>query len=196
MGTIVPQGMTGYGLEVWVTSVVIAIAALTDVGSYRIRNRLVVPVLFLALLFHTFDSGLAGLVFSLQGMLTGFFLLIFLWLIGGMGAGDVKLLAAVGAWLGPWNICMLFMATGLVLGVWVLVYAACRCVSCMLVSPLLASGADSVLVETPNGVSGERLERAVKRARQLGSRSEVIPFAAALLGGLLLIVLGVVRLPY
>ncbi|MEO1999211.1 MAG: A24 family peptidase, partial [Planctomycetaceae bacterium] len=159
-------------------------------------NRLVGPGLCRGLLFHAFHGGMVWLVCSLQGMLTGFFLLIFLWLIGGMGAGDVKLLAAVGAWLGPWNTCLLFMATGFVLGIWVLVYAASRCVGRMIVSPLLASGVDSVPAEMSDGVSGERLERAVKRARRLGSRSEVIPFAAALLGGLLLIVLGVVRLPH
>ena len=112
MGTFVAHAFAKHGIEVWVVSVVVAIAALKDVASYRIRNRLVVPVLFAALLFHAFSGGLSGLVYSLQGMLVGFLLLFFLWLIGGMGAGDVKLLAAVGAWIGPWSVGLLFMSTG------------------------------------------------------------------------------------
>ena len=196
MGIFASQGIFGYGLEVWVTSVVVALAALSDVAHYRIRNRLVVPVLFLALLFHAFHGGMAGLMFGLQGMLTGFCLLIFLWLIGGMGAGDVKLLAAVGAWIGPWSTCMLFVATGLVLGVWVLVYAVYRCLGCLFTGPVLASQPDAGALEAAGNLPGDRLERAVNRARLRGTRSEVIPFAAALLGGLLLMLLGVVRFPY
>jgi prepilin peptidase CpaA len=46
-------------------------------------------------------EGRDGFVLSLLGIVTGFFLLFFGYLLGGIGAGDVKLLAAVGAFLGP-----------------------------------------------------------------------------------------------
>ena len=195
MGAFVVRAIEAHGIEVWVSSVVVAVAALVDVRSYRIRNRLVVPVLLTALIFHSFNSGLSGLVYSLQGMLAGFFLLFFLWLIGGMGAGDVKLLAAVGAWIGPWSVSILFMSTGLVLGVWVTACALYKCVERWCCARPLADRADQTLAETQDVSAPDRLERAVAQARTSGRRTEVIPFAAALLGGILLIVSGLAPLP-
>ena len=195
MGTFVAHAFAKHGIEVWVVSVVVAIAALKDVASYRIRNRLVVPVLFAALLFHAFSGGLSGLVYSLQGMLVGFLLLFFLWLIGGMGAGDVKLLAAVGAWIGPWSVGLLFMSTGLVLGVWVAACLACRCIDTWCRDSMPADRHDRAHVESQAVSAADHLETAVARARNSGSRNEVIPFAAALLGGVLLLVTGLAPLP-
>jgi prepilin peptidase CpaA len=51
-------------------------------------------------LTHTAVNGLAGLGFALLGFATGFGILLVLWLIGGGGGGDVKLMGALGAWLG------------------------------------------------------------------------------------------------
>lgn len=47
-------------------------------------------------------AGLAdGLLFSLSGLAVGFVVFLGLWVLGVCGGGDVKLVAAVGAWLGP-----------------------------------------------------------------------------------------------
>jgi prepilin peptidase CpaA len=173
---------------VWVASAVIAVAAVTDYACYRIRNGLVVPVLLAAIVFHTFTGGLSGLLFGLQGMLVGFGMLFFLWLVGGMGAGDVKLLAAVGAWIGSWNVCVLFVATGLVLGVWVIVWAVCHCRVVWLFRRLLrdTGGLLPRVGQEQRSSERDRLERAVDRARASGARGEVIPFAVALFVGMLL----------
>src|SRR5262249_55788036 len=42
-----------------------------------------------------------GFLFALAGFLTGFGLFFLLWILGACGGGDVKLFAALGAWLGP-----------------------------------------------------------------------------------------------
>jgi prepilin peptidase CpaA len=55
------------------------------------------PAIGLGVLVHTFTAGLDGLFFSLLGIVIGFGLLIFPYLLGGMAAGDVKLLMAIGA---------------------------------------------------------------------------------------------------
>jgi hypothetical protein len=47
--------------------------------------------------------GAAGLAASAAGVVVGFLILIPLYALGGMGAGDVKLLAAAGSFLGPWG---------------------------------------------------------------------------------------------
>lgn len=75
----------------------LGIAVVTDWREHKIYNKLLVPAFFLALLLHTFQGGLSGLTSSLLGAATGFALLLLPYLMGGMGAGDVKLLAVIGA---------------------------------------------------------------------------------------------------
>jgi prepilin peptidase CpaA len=71
-----------------------------DVRSRRIPNWLTVPALGLGLLAHTAAGGWQGLQFSILGFATGFAILFVLWLFGGGGGGDVKMMSALGAWLG------------------------------------------------------------------------------------------------
>ncbi len=75
-------------------------AAISDLRTRKLPNWLTVPALVAALLMHTVINGLAGLGFSLFGFVTGFGILLVLWLTGGSGGGDVKLMGALGAWLG------------------------------------------------------------------------------------------------
>ena len=78
----------------------LGIAVFTDLRKHKIYNKLLVPAFFTALLLHTFQGGGSGLTNSLLGTATGFVLLLLPYLMGGMGAGDVKLLAVIGAFGG------------------------------------------------------------------------------------------------
>ena len=75
-------------------------AAVIDVRTRRLPNWLTVPAFAAALLFHLVTGGVPGLLGSLAGFAVGFSILFVLWLVGGGGGGDVKLMGAVGAWLG------------------------------------------------------------------------------------------------
>ena len=77
-------------------------AALFDVRERRIPNWLVLAGILAGIALNTFLYT-AGLWFALKGI--GIAMLIYfpLWLVRGMGAGDVKLMAAVGAIVGPMN---------------------------------------------------------------------------------------------
>jgi len=75
-------------------------AAISDWRTRKLPNWLTVPALLVALLMHTAVNGFAGLGFSLLGSATGFGFLLVLWLTGGGGGGDVKLMGALGAWMG------------------------------------------------------------------------------------------------
>ncbi len=72
-----------------------------------------------ALSFGWYTSGdgalPGGLAWGLLGLLVGFGVLIVPWAMHGMGAGDVKLMAAIGCWLGPW-LTLLSFAVGAILG--------------------------------------------------------------------------------
>ncbi len=83
-----------------------------DLRTRRIPNLLNVASLVLAIAFHVSLGGWAGCLFSLSGFATGFGILFILWLVGGGGGGDVKLMGAVGAWLGPQWTLMAFVASG------------------------------------------------------------------------------------
>ena len=76
-------------------------AVLIDQWSRRIPNRLVLATLVSAIAFQAFAGGITGAAVGLLGAIVGLVVLLPLYLHGGMGAGDVKLMAAFGALLGP-----------------------------------------------------------------------------------------------
>jgi len=75
-------------------------AVVSDLRTRRIPNWLTAPALGMAIAMHTASGGVSGLGFSLLGFAAGFGVLFCLWLIGGGGGGDVKMMGALGAWLG------------------------------------------------------------------------------------------------
>jgi prepilin peptidase CpaA len=74
--------------------------ALSDVRTRRIPNYLTFGGALTGLGFQLGFSGWPGLLDGFLGLLLGFSFLFLFYLRGGMGAGDVKALAALGAWLG------------------------------------------------------------------------------------------------
>ena len=79
-----------------------------------------------ARLRRSFDGGLPGLGLAAAGWLAGAALFFPFFALGGMGAGDVKLLAALGAWLGPVESVWLAMFAAMAGGVLGLVVALAR----------------------------------------------------------------------
>jgi prepilin peptidase CpaA len=101
-------------------------AAVLDFRLHRIPNYLTVPTALAGLAFHVLAPSGWGAWTSLSGFAVGFSLLIVPWLLGGSGMGDVKLLAALGAWLGPRLTLIAFavsVGTAALIAVCVLSYA-------------------------------------------------------------------------
>lgn len=78
-------------------SAVLLVCLVTDISRQKIYNKVVFPGILAALLLNLCIYGLDGLKMSFLGFLAGFAVLLIPYLLGGMGAGDVKLMAFIGA---------------------------------------------------------------------------------------------------
>ena len=84
---------------VWLVSVTLILAAVIDGFELKVPNWLTYPMIVSGWLYSVTFFGWEGIGWSLLGTLIGLTLLLPAYVIGGMGAGDVKLLAGVGAWM-------------------------------------------------------------------------------------------------
>lgn len=91
---------------IWFLSVALVVAAVIDGWKLKVPNWLTFPLVVGGWIYSTACFGWAGLGWSLLGTAIGLGLLLPLYAIGGMGAGDVKLLAGVGAWV--WGTATLY----------------------------------------------------------------------------------------
>lgn len=102
---------------VWFVSIVLIVAAVIDGAILKVPNWLTFPFIICGWVHWTMQDGFSGLGLSLLGTVVGMMLLLLLRNVGGMGAGDVKLLAGVGAWLGAMITLKAFAATCIVGGI-------------------------------------------------------------------------------
>ena len=98
----------------------------TDVRYRRIPNKIVLVTLISGLLLNAIFGGLHGLLLSLGGFALAFALMFVLHVFGAMGAGDVKLFAAIGSVVGVSLVLPTYLVvalTGGVLAVCKMLYA-------------------------------------------------------------------------
>ncbi len=113
-----------HSLAWWPTVIVVVIASGTDLRMRRIPNWLVGPFLAGGLVASGWTGGWNGMAQSLAGIATGAAVYGILCWMGGMGMGDVKLAAAIGAWIGPGQLAIALVLTGIAGGVMALAWAA------------------------------------------------------------------------
>lgn len=87
--------------------------AIYDFKFRRIPNWLTFGTFFIALIFNIASLDLTNIFKCILGFIIGLLLLLIPYILGGMGAGDVKLLGAVGSIVGYKNIILIFMYSGL-----------------------------------------------------------------------------------
>ncbi|HUC91586.1 MAG TPA: A24 family peptidase [Paenibacillus sp.] len=81
--------------------VLLSMAFVLDVRFMIIPNRLTVPSFAAGCVFQALAGGWQGFIYAVFGAVVGFFVLLLLYGLKAVGAGDVKLFAALGAWVGP-----------------------------------------------------------------------------------------------
>src|SRR5271167_4765791 len=95
----------------------VCIAGVIDIRHRRIPNWLTLSGACAGFALQAITTGFAGLKFATAGMFLGFGAYLVLYCLRAMGAGDVKLMAAVGAIVGPAGWISVFVATALAGGV-------------------------------------------------------------------------------
>ena len=140
-------------------------AAISDIRSRRVPNWITIPGLVLAIVLNTWLPHGAGLRSSLLGLAVASIVYLIFFALRAMGAGDVKLLAATGALLGPYDTWIAGICTLLVGAVLAVMY--------------LAAGAARAVVSAPASTSFmTRMTLAHLRVREL--RRERMPYALAI----------------
>jgi prepilin peptidase CpaA len=174
------------GLSVGVLLLACVVAAACDLRTFRIPNMLTLPLFAAGLVAGAVIGGWAGLGQALLGAGAAFMALIVFYAAGGLGAGDVKLLAAVGAWLGPRMALEVFVASALAAGIYALaiVLATGRARACWEAFQIIGVRLMNFdLTPAPVGLTVHAaLERPDRRRR-------VVPFAAMIAVGLVAVIL-------
>lgn len=98
---------------VWIVTLVLLEAAVIDGRQLRVPNWLTYHFAAAGLLYAAWMGGSSGFSWSLAGAGVGLLTLLPLYAIGGMGAGDVKLMAGMGAWIGPIHTFWAFVGTAI-----------------------------------------------------------------------------------
>jgi prepilin peptidase CpaA len=115
----------------WPTLIVLVVATFTDLRSRRIPNWLVLPFLLAGILVSGWRHDWPGVQQgfwhgigqSLAGLALGLLIYGFLFWLGGMGGGDVKLCAALGAWIGPVQLFVALVMASIIGGIMALCWA-------------------------------------------------------------------------
>lgn len=114
------------GWAITTLTVGLMIAVFSDLSVHRIPNAVTFGMVIVALVLHTWFGQWEGLVFSLAGLFAGLLCFLPFYAFAAMGAGDVKMLAAVGAVVGAKAVFIAGLMTVIAGGVLALVYVTVR----------------------------------------------------------------------
>jgi prepilin peptidase CpaA len=111
---------------VWLVTIVLIVAAVIDGYELKVPNWITFPFILTGWAYSTYAFGWEGLGWTLLGTAVGLGLLLPAYAIGGMGAGDVKLMAGIGAWMFVLHTVYAFAATAVVGAVLAVAMVLCR----------------------------------------------------------------------
>ena len=157
-----------------VVALATSVALVTDLWMFKIHDALTLPMMALGVVVSTCLGGWEGLAASLLGASLGFGLLVVPRAMGGVGAGDLKLLIAVGAWLGPYLTSQVFVASAVFQVLYAVGLILWRRGVLGLAVELIATK-DRLLAPGSWGRSTSNIEAEVRRPDR---RARLVPFAA------------------
>jgi prepilin peptidase CpaA len=163
--------------------VLLLVAAVGDWRERRIRNWLTLCIACTGLM-HGISAPGASLQTALLGLLVGFALMLPQFMLGALGAGDVKLMAGVGAWLGAVGVLEVFLGASVIGLVIVLVQCALKGRLTILFGNTLALLTNFMLIEELG------LAQVTANGQQCRSVDQPLPYAVSVLIAAVLLVVG------
>ncbi len=157
----------------------VLLASWIDYSQRRVPNWLNLALIVAGFVLQGFHFGWGGIATGVCGLLTGFGLLIVPWMMHGMGAGDVKLLAAIGVWMGPlltfYSFALGAGIGGIVAVVMILSTGRLR-LACANLGVILAKCSSRQMIFSEFG-----------SAKSFGASSQLLPYGVPLAAGTLII---------
>jgi prepilin peptidase CpaA len=160
----------------------ILLASWIDYAQRRVPNWLNASLIVAGFAVQAWFFGTSGVTNGFLGMVTGFGLLIVPWLMHGMGAGDVKLMAAIGVWVGPW-LTLCSFALGAIIG-------GVAAVAMILSTGRLRMACANFGMIMAKCTSMQTMFSEVGSAKSFGVTSQLLPYGVPLTGGTLIILAG------
>lgn len=95
-------------------SIILVLAAIYDIRFKKIPNWITYPGMILGIGYQSLEKGFEGVLFGIEGLAVGIGIFLIPYFIGSMGAGDAKLMGAVGGFLGPKGVFIAFLFTSII----------------------------------------------------------------------------------
>ncbi|MFD2046155.1 prepilin peptidase [Ornithinibacillus salinisoli] len=105
-----------FQLHDYILFLFLIVAFIIDVRSHKIPNWLSAGGMVIGVLYHLISDGIEGLIFSFLGLLIAGGIFLILYVFKALGAGDVKLFAAIGAIVGVQMVLYMMMYAIIVAG--------------------------------------------------------------------------------
>lgn len=162
------------------------VAAATDIAARRIPNWLTIPMLATGLGYSTLQRGPLGLLDSLAAALILALPYLFLFVYARGGGGDVKLMAAVGAWTGvvP-GLVVLFMVAvaGVAMGIVVALTRGQFQTTMRRMADVAQQAAPAVAMGKPQLIGAAMTERSLSPSKGDRKPSAPMPYGVAIFAG-------------
>lgn len=160
----------------------LVLAVYSDITKRKIPNRITMPAMLIGIIWSTINSGFNGFLFSIFGFVLGLAVFLLPYLSGGIGAGDVKLMAAIGALKG-WKFTLFSslgtaVAGGLVVVIYMIFYGNLRSTLINVLGLILRPLAKLIFKATGNKKAYELVQYFEHNKSKNGN--DYIPYALAI----------------